>query len=155
MASGEKAMYSLTLPIRTRKQSGTGRALEKSVLPALVQGGYGISEQTAIGERITGKLHRVDIIAFKLGVAFLISLKWQQVHGTAEEKVPYEVICLRDAVLQSRGMFRRAYLVLGGPSWTMREFYIGIDFERYLPHRDTVSLLTLEDFMARANAGRL
>jgi hypothetical protein len=36
--------------------------------------------------------HFVDVIAEKDGKRFLVSLKWQQVSGTAEQKVPFEVI---------------------------------------------------------------
>jgi hypothetical protein len=42
-----------------------------------------------------------------------VSLKWQQVGGTAEQKVPFEVMCLADAVRAGH-----AYLVLGGDGWT-------------------------------------
>ena len=40
----------------------------------------------------------------------LISVKWQQVSGTAEQKVPFEIIGLADAVLT--GEYAKAYLVL-------------------------------------------
>lgn len=146
-----------TTRIKPKKQSGTGRALEKSVIPALEQGGYEFEEQDIIGLRITGGVHRIDIVAWKPNgsASILVSLKWQQVSGTAEQKVPYEVICLRDAVLKGRGYVSRAYLVLGGTAWTMRDFFISDEFERYLPHRDTVTILTLEEFMAIANTGQL
>ena len=34
----------------------------------------------------------------KNGRQFLVSVKWQQVSGTAEQKVPFEVICLVEPV---------------------------------------------------------
>lgn len=37
-------------------------------------------------------------------------MKWQQVSGTAEQKVPFEVICLMEAV--ATGAYQKAYLVL-------------------------------------------
>ena len=51
----------------------------------------------------------------------LVSLKWQQTSGTAEQKVPFEVMCLSDAVRDGHG--DRAHLVLGGDGWTLRDYY--------------------------------
>jgi hypothetical protein len=59
-----------------------------------------------------GRRHFVDVIAERDGKRFLVSLKWQQVSGTAEQKVPFEVISLADAV--NKNGFTKAYLVLGG-----------------------------------------
>jgi hypothetical protein len=62
--------------------------------------------------------HFVDVIAEKDGKRFLVSLKRQQVSGTTEQKVPFEVISLADAV--TKDGFTKAYLVLGGEGWTSR-----------------------------------
>ncbi|MFN7915719.1 MAG: hypothetical protein U0Q55_10305 [Vicinamibacterales bacterium] len=43
--------------------------------------------------------------------------------GTAEPKVPFEGICLADAV--QAGVADEAVLVLGGEGWTLRDFYTG------------------------------
>jgi hypothetical protein len=53
----------------------------------------------------------VCVIAEKDGKRFLLSLKWQQVSGTAEPKVPFEVISLADAV--TKDGFTKDDLVLG------------------------------------------
>jgi hypothetical protein len=82
-----------------------------------------------------------------------VSLKWQQVPGTAEQKVPFEVICLAEAIRE--GPYDAAYLVLGGEGWTLRSFYTGGGLARHLSGCDTVQVVTLEGFVARANAGRL
>ena len=63
----------------------------------------------------------MDAIAEKGGDAILVSLKWQQTGGTAEQKVPFEVMCLADAVRAGHG--QAAYLVLGGDGWTLRDYY--------------------------------
>ena len=73
--------------------------------------------------------------------------------GTAEQKVPFEVICLAEAVRS--GPYERAYLVLGGGGWSLREFYVGDGLRRYLTGTDNVSIASLEDFVARANQGNL
>jgi hypothetical protein len=67
--------------------------------------------------------------------------------------VPFEVICLADAV--ENGDFEKAYLVLGGEGWTWREFYVGGGLKKYLRNIDHVEILTLESFVAKANRGRL
>src|SRR5229473_3440724 len=107
------------------RNTRTGSVLEAMILPALKQGGYNHTTQQVIGRRFGGGRHIVDAIAEKGQERFLISLKWQQTGGTAEQKVPFEVISLADVVLT--GEFAKAYLVLGGEGWTLRNFYIAGD----------------------------
>ena len=109
--------------------------------------------QVVVGQRIGGGRHRVDVLAEKNGQRHLISWKWQQVGGTAEQKVPFEVICLIDAV-QADG-FSKAYIVLGGEGWTLRDFYTSGGLNRYIPRAEGVEVLTLEGFVAKANGGQL
>lgn len=123
------------------------------VLPALKRGGYAYQVQQRIGERFGGGAHIVDAIAERGESRYLISVKWQQVSGTAEQKVPFEVICLADAVLA--GQFAKAYLVLGGEGWKLRTFYVGGGLQSHLVHADKVNILTLEAFVAKANQGQL
>jgi len=124
------------------------------VLPALMRGGYEYQTQVKIGTRLGGGRHFVDAIAEKGGQRWLVSMKWQQVGGTAEQKVPYEVICLAEAL--SAGAYEGAYLVLGGTGWTLRDFYTSGGLKKHLAdHADKVRIITLEDFVARANQGRL
>ena len=88
----------------------TGQVLENMILPALKKGGYSHDVQVHIGTRIGGTKHFVDTVADKAGVKFLISLKWQQVSGTAEQKVPFEVISLVQAILDTGDEYSKAYL---------------------------------------------
>jgi len=125
------------------------------IIPSLNLGGYQTQAQINIGLRVTGKRHIVDVIAQDTQQRqYLVSLKWQQVSGTAEQKVPFEVICLVDAIKRSQSIYRHGYLVLGGDRWTLRDFYIQ-NLEIYLPHRQYVTILTLEAFVAKANRGQL
>jgi hypothetical protein len=133
--------------------TSTGAVLEAMVLPALHRAGYECRGQAVIGLRIGGRKHRVDVLATKGTYRVLVSLKWQQTSGTAEQKVPFEVICLSDAI--RAGVADAAYLVLGGNGWTLREFYTRGGLSRYLADAERVIILTLEDFVARANRGRL
>lgn len=123
------------------------------ILPALQQGGYAYEAQVEVGKRLGGGRHVVDVVAERFGQRFLISLKWQQVGGTAEQKVPFEVISLIDAV--DLGHFAKAYLVLGGEGWTLRDVYTLGGLRRYIIGSDKVEIVTLEGFVAQANQGRL
>jgi hypothetical protein len=135
------------------RNTRTGFVLERMVLPALEQGGYSYRVQVRLGKRFGIGSHVVDAIAEKNGRQILISVKWQQVSGTAEQKVPFEIICLLEAV--NNGPYEKAYLVLGGEGWTFRNFYTSGGLAKYLSYADTVKILTLESFVAEANSGRL
>ena len=133
----------------------TGAVLEAMVLPALTHGGYASQTQVHVGSRLGGGRQLIDVVAIRGEDAFLISLKWQQVSGTAEQKVPFETMCLADAVLSSSGRYRKAYLVLGGPGWKLRDFFIRGGMHEQLRHADVVKVMTLEAFVAQANSGHL
>lgn len=137
----------------TPRNTRTGGVLEAMVLPALEQGGYTYKVEVNIGTRLGLGRHMVDVVAEKHGRSILVSMKWQQVSGTAEQKVPYEVICLLEA-LESAD-YGKAYLVLGGEGWKLRNFFIGEGLKKYLGYAGKVEILTLEGFVGRANSGKL
>jgi hypothetical protein len=72
--------------------------LRRIVISALEGGGYSVQKRVGVGERLVGGKHIVDVPAQKDGRRLIVSLKWQQVSGTAEQKVPFEMICLEDAL---------------------------------------------------------
>lgn len=136
-----------------RRDTGTGLVLESMILPSLKRGGYIPKTQQNIGQRIGGGKHIVDIVAEKDDKKILISVKWQQVSGTAEQKLPFEVICLVK-VLQ-KGNYCRAYIVCGGEGWKLRDFYISGGLKKWIPNMENLKIVTLENFVALANQGRL
>ena len=136
-----------------RRNTRTGAVLEQMVLPALGRGGYFYSTGVNIGRRLDVGRHIADVVAEAGPNRYLISLKWQQVSGTAEQKVPFEVICLSEAVRE--GEFNKAYLVLGGDGWKLRDFYTTGGLARHLIRADLVHIVTLERFVALANQGDL
>ncbi|HEU0072516.1 MAG TPA: PD-(D/E)XK nuclease superfamily protein [Dehalococcoidia bacterium] len=139
-----------------KKGTTTGAVMEAMVLPALEQGGYEYFRQVVIGERLGGGKHIVDLVAYNAeGRGYLVSMKWQQTSGTAEQKVPYEAMCLIEAALSDPGRYAKAYLVLGGPAWTLRDFYTDGGLWEYMRHDELLSIITLEAFVARANRGEL
>jgi hypothetical protein len=131
----------------------TGGVLEKMVLPALDGGDYDYTVHVNVGRRLGLGAHLVDVVAEKDGRKFLVSLKWQQVSGTAEQKIPFEVICLATAVEEAS--FDKAYLVLGGEGWKLRSFYTSGGLSKHLSNPDKLEILTLESFVAKANRGQL
>ncbi|MGD1027404.1 PD-(D/E)XK nuclease superfamily protein [Candidatus Binatus soli] len=135
------------------RDTGTGAVLEKMMLPALERGGYSCHAQVRNGTRLGGGTHFVDIVAEKGGQKLLISVKWQQVSGTAEQKVPFEIICLEDALRS--GEYQRALVVLGGDGWKLRDFYVAGGLDDYLKLSGKVEVLTLEASIGRANMGKV
>jgi hypothetical protein len=128
------------------------------VLHALALGKYAFpatTGRTLIGVKPNGRKHFADVVATdSQGAKILVSLKWQQSGGTAEEKVPFEVICLIDRLVKDPS-FARAYLVLGGEGWTLREWYVGGGLDGFIPAAKNVRIVTLEAFVALANKGKL
>lgn len=95
----------------------------------------------------------MDLVAEKGSEEFLISMKWQQTSGTAEQKVPFEIICLAEAI-KANPTYRRGYVVLGGPGWTLRDYYVE-KIQQHLVGTEAVKVLGLEAFVALANDGGL
>jgi len=123
------------------------------IVPALTRSGYTHETQQVIGKRCGGRPHKVDAIASRGDDRILVSMKWQQIGGTAEQKVPFEVMCLADAVRNGQGT--RAYLVLGGDGWTLRDYFTSGKLAEHLIHSDLVKVVTLEAFVRIANNGQL
>jgi hypothetical protein len=106
--------------------------------------------------RLGGGRHCVDVVASdSSGRNYLISLKWQQTSGTAEQKVPFEMICRAEAMMAGEGKYCRS---IHSPWWQwleLRDFYVGGGLNKHLTSADKVRVLTLEDFVGRANKGQL
>lgn len=80
-------------------------------------------------------------------------MKWQQVGGTAEQKVPFEIICLAEAI-REYPRYARGYVVLGGPGWTLRNWFVE-HVQRHLVGTEAIKVIALEDFIGLANSGQL
>lgn len=137
----------------TPRNTNTGGVLEAMILPAMERGGYTCKKQVVMGERPGGRTHKADAVATKGEQTIIVSLKWQQTGGTAEQKVPFEVMSLADVV--RAGKADRAYLVLGGDGWTLRDYFTSGKLAEHLIHSDLVQVVTLEAFVRIANGGKL
>jgi hypothetical protein len=138
----------------TTGSTRTGAVLEAMILPALRFGGYSYQSQARVGKRLGRGNHVVDAVAEKDGRRYVVSVKWQQTSGTAEQKVPFEAICLAE-LLASSSSYERGYIVLGGDGWTLRDFYTRGGLDAHLKSMDRVRIVTLERFIALANGGKL
>lgn len=106
----------------SRYTDKTGKDFEYLCEHLLSLAGYDVEEQINIGLRPTGGAHNVDLIVNVTDeVRDIISLKFQDVSGTAEEKIPYEQICLQHAC-ETYG-YRSGVIVLAGPGWKHDDCY--------------------------------
>jgi Holliday junction resolvase len=137
----------------TVRDTTTGEDFENLIKSRLEHQGFQMAEQIRVGTRPNGGKHKIDLVATKDDKSYLISLKWQQSSGTAEQKVPYEIICLSEALKQSRGKHTAAYLVLGGDGWTLKKFYLSGGLDRHLNLDQPVRLMSAKAFLRRASKG--
>lgn len=137
------------------RNTKSGGVLEQMVQHALAQGKYKYVRGKTVGTRFGIAAHRIDTYAEdQEGRIHLISLKWQQVSGTAEQKIPFEVISLIDLLLKNESYYK-AHLVLGGDGWKYKDFYVSGGLRPYIHNADRVNIMTLDAFVGAANQGML
>lgn len=135
----------------------TGSTLEVTVEAVLLNNSYAVQKQVVVGTKPCGGKHKADIVAMRPnGSKFLVSLKWQQTAGSAEEKVPFEVIKLLHT-LRENASYDKAYIVIGGDGFSagLVEFYLSEEFRSYIRESQKIEILTLNDVIARSNRGQL
>jgi hypothetical protein len=142
------------------RNTTTGRDFENQIEAAFKGAGFTTAHQVVAGTRPNGGKHYVDVVARKDGRNILVSLKWQQVGGTAEQKIPFEIICLAEAIAQSakaekqEDRYGKAVLVLGGDGWTLKEWYLSGELKKHLPAAATVVRIhSHESFLKALKAG--
>lgn len=136
----------------------TGSTLEVTVEAVLLNNSYAVEKQVIVGTKPGGGKHKADIVAMRPnGTKFLVSLKWQQSAGSAEEKIPFEVIKLLHTLRENHGTYQKAYVVIGGDGFSpgLVAFYLSEEFRSYIRESDKIELLTLTDMITRANKGSL
>jgi len=128
----------------------TGVRYEDSVSEYLTEHKIQHESQVTIGKKRSGGKHRVDIVVGNV----LVSLKHQEVNGTAEEKIPYEFLKLQDAV-EDYG-YDRAIIVLSGPKkmnrgeqgWTLKDYYLSDTFkDKFKEICPKVTIMSHEEFI--------
>ena len=86
---------------------------------------HGVESQVMVGKKRNGGKHYCDIV---INGDELISLKYQRVQGTAEEKIPFEFMKLQHAIDDHE--YKSATIVVAGPdkAWKWKEYYLSSDF---------------------------
>ena len=84
-----------------------------------------VESQVMVGKKRNGGKHYCDIV---INDDELISLKYQRVQGTAEEKIHFEFMKLQHTI-DDYG-YKSATIVLAGPdkAWKWKEYYLSEEF---------------------------
>lgn len=117
---------------------------EEEVEKLLLEKNIPFNSQVNIGLKRNGGKHFIDFLIEKT----LVSLKSQKVNGTAEEKIPFEIMKLQQAVDDYN--YDNAVLVLSGDSgWSWKDYYLSKEFKdlMYSIYPD-VSILEHKQFSA-------
>jgi len=135
------------------KGTRTGTNMERMIASALEFNNYKFKKQVYIGQQLFGNRYKADFVVGDK----IISLKWQQVPGTAEQKLIYEIATLVKIIDGSGGRFTKAYVVYGGNGFSpgalnymQHNMHVGL-----LIHGDLVFIESLNDFIARINQHNL
>lgn len=111
------------------KGTKTGKYWESVIKPVLeIHYADRFQTQVMVGTQLFGGAYVADLVISDLERGDLIvSAKWQQVPGTAEQKVIYDIASLLSIIRNQGERFRKAYIVLGGPGFSRnaREFLLG------------------------------
>jgi hypothetical protein len=129
----------------------SGNLFRDDVLRQLEARGYLCLREQPLGEAF-GAAYHADL--FLPEKQFVVSLKWQQSRGTAEQKITHDAIRLN--ILLRKGAIKRAYLVLGGPpeAWTIRDSLIK-DLGELIRFHPELRLVRYEELIALANRAEL
>ena len=84
----------------------------------------------------------------------LVSLKYQQVLGTAEEKVPFEVMKLQDAI-DDYGYESALIVLCGDTGWSWKKEYLSERFKKRMKLLGPdVNIISQEEFLEKYSKGR-
>ncbi|AZT91252.1 hypothetical protein ELD05_11825 [Caldicellulosiruptor changbaiensis] len=131
----------------------TGRVHENVIEKVLSENYPGrFSKQVFIGTNLFGNKYKAD---FVLNNNVIISAKWQQKTGTTEQKIVYEIMTLIKILKENN--LKEAYIVIGGKGYSRKakEFYLKQKHIEYIKDGELVEILSLDEFIERANVNKL
>ena len=134
------------MPGGSGTRTGTGQEL---MIESLLEfNHYDYKKQVFIGKQLFNNRYKAD---FVIDHSIIVSLKWQQVAGTAEQKVIYEIASLIKIIENDN--FKKAYVVIGGNGFSQnaKEYLFSQEHRNILKHGDLVENIGVEDFIARLN----
>jgi hypothetical protein len=138
------------------RDTGTGADYKSIVHRCLVQIShrekFDVERGVSLGTKPNGLTNRIDFVLTRRGtdsIKLIFSCKSQSVSGSAEEKIPYEIIRLLHTMKEDTTI-QHAYLVLGGVGWnpTLLSFYVE-ELVDFIPDmKDHISILTTDEVMS-------
>ena len=139
------------MPGGSGTRTGTGQ--EIMIESLLKYNNYNYEKQIFIGNQLFNNRYKAD---FVIDNSIIVSLKWQQVPGTAEQKVIYEIASLIKIIGES-DKYKMAYLVIGGNGFSSnaKEYLFSQRYTDILKNGDLVRSISVEDFIARLNNNNL
>lgn len=140
-----------------KKKIGSGSVFEKQVRLLLESQGWEVDPQYELGFRLGKRSrYRVDFVAGNESGCILVSCKYQASMGSAMDKIPYEYMCLADAVESNR--LDAGYIVLFGSRIT-KDFFLSkesIDeLSKWMRLSEKIKILDFEAFQTTTLNGGL
>lgn len=130
------------------RDTTTGTSYENEITNLLEQfSNHKIKKQVNIGLKRNGGKHILDVL---LNGDELISLKYQRVQGTAEEKIPFEIMKLQHAIIDYG--YKSATVVLAGPdkAWKWKDYYLSEEFRNDMKKiYPDVNIISHEQFVEK------
>lgn len=107
-----------------------------------------LARNYGLAESPKGGLIRADILASDVGTGKRIAVfpRWQATSGTAEEKLPFQLIKFEMAKYASPDSADAAYFVIEGAGWTWRDFYLAGGLTEYLAPTVKSQIVSLTKF---------
>jgi len=140
------------MPSRTVEPSWV---LKQVLLPALRYSGYRWQEQVLVGIRFGTGPHVVDCVADDgRGRKLLVSLKGLE-SNLDEETIPFEAICLIDAVRSSNGRYAKAYLVMKNGDLKLTDFFLNGGLSNHLSYSQAIEILPIDVFITKVEGREL
>ena len=136
------------MPGGSGTRTGTGQ--EIMIESLLKFNSYTYEKQIFIGNQLFNNRYKAD---FVINDSIIVSLKWQQVSGTAEQKVIYEIASLIKIIAES-SKYNIAYLVIGGNGFSVnaKEYLFNQKHKEMFKNGDLVKSISVEDFIAKLNS---
>ena len=127
----------------------TGAGQEIMIESLLKYNKYNYEKHIFIGNQLFNNRYKAD---FVIDNSIIVSLKWQQVPGTAEQKAIYEIASLIK-IIEESDKYTKAYLVIGGNGFSSnaKEYLFNQRYANILKNGNLVRSISVEDFIAKLN----
>jgi hypothetical protein len=159
MTGAEPTYGEVARPNRAPRDTAPGHAsMNVTVLRACRQGGYGILQDRRFTS-LAGREFRAHDVRKAQEPSIIVKPMWQESKGSAQEKVPYNILHLGWLAHQGYldGSVARAYLVLGGVGWDdgLYRAYLTGKYNAFIHNGGRVCVVGLDEFLRLAQDGML